>query len=99
MLPQPNALTTLVAAVVPALAQGEMPARATRDWELAIYIEPESGYEYQGCFAETSALNGTARMRALPDASTVGEGTLTVEECLSFCASGGFSWAGAEYSR
>jgi len=48
-------------------------------------------FTLQGCYTDTS----TSRTLA---AASFTNSTMTVESCLSFCASGGFSFAGVEFS-
>lgn len=62
-------------------------------------IYPGDGkWAYQGCYNETTLSNGTDGLRAL-SATTETNENMTVSKCLTFCAGGGNSWAGLEYTK
>jgi len=69
---------------------------------LVVYNQSTT-YAYLGCYNETNDLPNSARKRALPDGiNDVRPDTMTVPECLKFCASSTnitYKYAGLEYSR
>jgi hypothetical protein len=60
-------------------------------------------YVYQGCYNETTGLDGTGGTRALANGiNEVKIGQMTVPMCLDFCSQKGgtvYQYAGVEYSR
>jgi hypothetical protein len=60
-------------------------------------------YVYQGCYNETTGLDGTGGGRALANGiNEVKIGQMTVPMCLDFCSQKGgtvYQYAGLEYSR
>ncbi|KAJ7852312.1 WSC domain-containing protein [Mycena leptocephala] len=51
----------------------------------------DAAWTLQGCYTDTSA------SRALAGASYVNASAMTVESCIAFCSTGGFSLAGVEF--
>jgi hypothetical protein len=59
-------------------------------------------YAYQGCYNETTAVEGAGGVRALAGGiNEVRKGDMTVQLCLGFCGNGEtkYKYAGLEYSR
>ncbi|KAI6709198.1 hypothetical protein B2J93_7733 [Marssonina coronariae] len=55
-------------------------------------------YTYYGCYAEPDA-NSTNGLRALNPGKMESRDDMTVATCLSYCADGGWAFAGLEYTK
>lgn len=62
-------------------------------------VQSTSSWKYYGCYSETTLTNGTGGVRALNGGSNQDSDTMIVESCLAFCSSGGYGFAGLEYTR
>lgn len=64
----------------------------------ATIYQPSTGWDYHGCFNETTTVNGTGGLRALYGIEETLT-TMTVPICLAYCQSNSYSFAGLEYTR
>jgi hypothetical protein len=63
-------------------------------------IFPGNGkYVYNGCYNETTLINGTGGQRALAGGMMESVDTMTVDTCLNYCSTGPYKYAGLEYAR
>lgn len=65
-------------------------------------LDTSDKYAYQGCYNETTAVEGAGGVRALAGGiNEVRKGDMTVQLCLGFCGNGEtkYKYAGLEYSR
>ena len=58
-----------------------------------------STYTYQGCYNETTNINGTDGARALSNGASESVQNMTVESCIAFCEVRSYTFAGLEYTR
>ncbi|KAH8890804.1 hypothetical protein GQ53DRAFT_746989 [Thozetella sp. PMI_491] len=68
----------------------------------AVVVSASGNYKYNGCFNETTGLNGTSGVRALDGGKhDIQPGNMTVEMCTSFCNNDAtpYKYAGLEFSR
>ncbi|KAK3325106.1 WSC domain-containing protein [Apodospora peruviana] len=55
-------------------------------------VKPVAGWAHVGCYTD-------AEDRTLPDKSTTDPGSMTSQECATFCAADGYAFAGVEYGQ
>jgi hypothetical protein len=64
------------------------------------FIYPgDAKYVYNGCYNETTLVNGTGGRRALFGGGMEALDTMTVSTCLDYCNMGGNKYAGLEYGK
>ncbi|RDL34535.1 uncharacterized protein BP5553_07663 [Venustampulla echinocandica] len=73
-------------------------AQATTTAPASIFPGTAS-WAYQGCYNETTTVNGTNGLRALNGGINSALDTMTVPICLNFCADANYAFAGLEYTR
>lgn len=58
-----------------------------------------NGYDYLGCYNETTGIAGTSGARALTGGKMETGDNTTVAECLDYCGQNSYQYAGLEYSK
>ncbi|KAK6000723.1 hypothetical protein QM012_003448 [Aureobasidium pullulans] len=58
-----------------------------------------NGYDYIGCYNETTGVPGTAGTRAITNGKMDTGDNTTVAECLQYCGQNSYQFAGLEYSK
>lgn len=58
-----------------------------------------NGYDYIGCYNETTGIAGTSGARALTGGKMESGDNTTVAECLEYCGQNSYQYAGLEYSK
>ena len=58
-----------------------------------------NGYDYIGCYNETTGIAGTSGARAITGGKMDTGDNTTVAECLQYCGQNSYQYAGLEYSK
>ncbi|KAG9698849.1 hypothetical protein KCU95_g2247, partial [Aureobasidium melanogenum] len=58
-----------------------------------------NGYDYLGCYNETTGIAGTSGARAITGGKMETGDNTTVADCLQYCGQNSYQYAGLEYSK
>lgn len=94
-----SALSLLAVASAQSSATSTSAATSATHSVVASAAPGTNGYDYIGCYNETTGISGTSGARALTGGKMETGDNTTVADCLEYCGQNSYQYAGLEYSK